>query len=303
MKNTYIRLSGMVCLAASIATMGCGGIFDITYLIANKRYTESKEERKGTGQAQTMLEVTGPMAPDGTITPACYERKRQIERSFRIDRTYEYRGGYRRDVYISATILSAITGGAIAGLTAYLCQIPPSAQNNFSQPISCMNMLFAAPSAVDTVYSAIRIATAKKPKLVGKEKHENPVALGSTATEEISVPCDPSDKLVLGNVADRSNTELLEGRTHETPAFTDGGLPVQRTATGDIKLISQPEIVNAWITNPHWVLAMVNAAGEARTIHVDRCFALRSAVSVIQPQNITLFAQQCPASPQQPQMR
>lgn len=299
MKNTRIRLSvrlsAGVCLAASLGSAGCGGIFDITYLIAGKRYTETKEERKGTGQSQVTVEIDGTLAPDGSMTPTCIERERTIERSFSIDRTYEYRGGYRRDTYIATTILSAVTGGAVAGIVGALCTRKPSPDNQFAQPISCMNLLFATPFAVDTLYSSIRIATAKKPKLVGKVKHENPLALGGAPSRQTPVACDPSDKLVLGNVRKPSDMELLQGRTNEKATLSDGAMPVQRTPTGSVALISQPDIVNAWITNPHWVLAAVNAAGEPRIIQMDRCFALRSAISVMQPQNITMFAQQCPA--------
>ncbi len=295
MKNPRIRLSALICLAASLGSAGCGGIFDITYLIAGKRYTETKEERKGTGQAQAKIEMDAQIAPDGTITPTCTERQRTIERSFTIARTYEYRGGYKRDIYIASTILSAVTGGAIAGLTAYLCQIPPSAQNNFAQPISCMNTLIAAPFAVDTLYSSIRIATAKKPKLVDKTKTENPLALSNTAAQETPLACDVSEQLILGHVEASFDAEQLGGRTNTNAVSAGESLPVKRTPTGSVALISQPDIVNAWITNPHWVLAAVNAAGEPRIIHMDRCFALRSAVSVMQPQNITMFARQCPA--------
>lgn len=297
MKNSRNRLAGLVCLAASIGTSGCGGIFDITYLIGGKQYTETKEDRKGTGQSQAKIEVDGQVAPDGTITPTCVERERGIERSFTTARTYEYRAGYKREMYISATILSALTGGAIAGLTAYLCHIPPSAQNNFAQPMSCMNMLFAAPSAVDTVYSAIRIATAKTPKLVNKTKAENPLAYSNTAVRETPVTCDPTDSIFLGYLSGASDMEQLQGYATDKPKLSAGALPVQKTPTGGILLKTQPDVVNAWVSNPQWVLASVNRDGEARTVHTDRCFVLRSAMAVIQPNLITMFGQQCPMPP------
>ena len=295
MKHAMARQGLALCVAASLGTTGCGMLFDLSYLVGSKRYDESKEERKPTGQMVTAIEYDGSIAPDGQIHLTCEERERRIERTFSVTKTYEYRGGYTRNTMIAAAVLSAVAGGAVAGIVAIGCNLPPQPGEKEPKRWSCLNALIASPFALDFGYSLIRVGMAKSPKLVDKQKNEGLVALGDIPTRQDPVACNAStERVVLGWVSGPSDIDTLNSGSSEGQKLADGALPVVLGEGDTIKLADQKEVVSAWVQNSSLGLWAVGRDGKFRSIKVNRCDALRPAISVMQGQEVSLFFQQCP---------
>lgn len=293
-RGTTRQFIALACLVTSLGTAGCGTLFDITYLIGSKRYNESKEERKPTGQVNTAIEYDSALAPDGQIRVTCEERERRIERTFSVSKTYEYRGGYTRSQYVAASILSAVAGGAVAGIIAIGCNLPVQPGEKDAKRWSCVNALYATPFAVDMGYSIIRAVTAKTPKLVDKQKNEGAIAYSTVPTRTNTVSCDSIDRVVLGNAYGSSDLESPNTDSGEGERLVNGSIPVAREADGSIKLLSQPDVVNAWVKNPGLQFLVVNREGKPRALNIDRCAALRPTVSVMQPAEQSMFFRACP---------
>ncbi len=292
--GTTRQIISLACLVTSLGTAGCGTLFDITYLIGSKRYTENKEERKPTGQVNTAIEYDSAVAPDGQIRVTCEERERRIERTFSVSKTYEYRGGYTRNMYITSAVLSAVAGGAYAGIIAIACNLPPQPGDKDVKRWDCVNALYATPFAIDMGYSIIRAVTAKTPKLVDKHKDEGAIAYSHVPTRTSVVSCDSIDRVVLGNAFGASDLEALNGGSGEGQRVLDGSIPVAREADESIKLLSQPDVVNAWVKNPGLELLVINREGKPRALKIDRCTALRPTISVMQPTGQSMFFRECP---------
>jgi len=295
MKRDNSRVLGaFVCLGALLGTSGCGVIFDVAYLVGSKRYDESKEERKPTGQVNTAIEYDSAVAPDGQIRVTCEERERRIERTFSVSKVYEYRGGYTRDKYIASAVLSAVAGGAYAGIIAIACNLPAEPGEKDVKRWSCVNALYATPFAADIGWSIIRAVTAKPPKLVDKHKNEGSIEYSSVPSRRTAVSCDSIDRVVLGNAFGPTDLEALNGGSGEGQRLADGSIPVTREADGSIKLSSQPAVVNAWVKNPGLQFLVINREGKPRALSVDRCTALRPTISVMQSTEQSMFFRECP---------
>jgi hypothetical protein len=269
-------------------------LFDLSYLVGSKRYDESKEERKPTGQVSTSIEYDSVVTPDGQIHLACEERERRIERTFSVSKTYEYRGGYTRGVHVTAAVLSAVAGGAYAGVIAIACNLPPQPGAPDTKRWSCINALYATPFAVDVGWSIIRAINAKPPKLVDKHKDEGRLAFAPIPTRSNPTSCDSIDHVVLGNVQGPSDLDALNSGTGEGQRLVEGSIPVVRGADGNIQLISQPNVVNAWAKNAGMEFWIINREGKPQPLKVDRCNTLRLTISVMQPTEQSTFFRECP---------
>ncbi len=281
----------------SLSTMGCGAVFDLAYLAGNKRFDKSTEERRPTGQVQTAIEYESAVAPDGRIQISCEERERRIERTFNVSKVYEYRGSYESGTYIATTAMSAAAGGLLAGILGGICTLPPSPQQPDALKVSCWNMLYAAPFALDIGWSLIRMGTAKEPKLVDKQKTEGQIALSEVPSRVTSVTCDSIDRVMLGNAYGSSEADVLSGHSQSSSmTLTADAIPVA-IDNGSITLASQPEVVHAWAKNSSLGLWVVNRERQPRSLKVDRCPALRPAFMIMTPAEMTLFNASCPLGP------
>jgi hypothetical protein len=290
----YLRSLAAATIVASLGSSGCGALFDMTYALGDKRYNESKEERKPTGQVISGIEYEGTVGTDGEIRLSCTDQERRIERTFSVNKTYQYRGGYKRSMYVSSAILSTVVGGAIAGIVAIGCTLPPQPGEKDPKRWSCLNALFATPFALDLGYSLVRVGMAKTPKLVDKTKNEGQLALAEVPAKSTSTTCDSVDRVVLGSVYGASEFDAINSGSSEGPKLAEGSLPVMRNETGGIKLISQPDVIHAWVLNSNLGLWVINREGKPRALKVDRCGALRPTVMAMQPADQPFFHGQCP---------
>jgi hypothetical protein len=291
----------LVCVAGLLGSTGCGTLFDITYLIGSKRYEEIKEERRPTGQVNTAIEYDSAVTPDGQIRVSCEERERSIERTFSVNKTYEYRGGFTKNTYIGAAVLSAVAGGAYAGLIAIACNVSPQPGAKDVKQWSCVNALYATPFAADVGWSIMRAVTAKKPKLVDKQKTEGAISYSPIPSRTNVVSCDSIDRVVLGHVFGSTDLQELNGRSGDGQRLAEGSIPVARDVDGTIKLGSQPSVVNAWAKNASMEMWAINREGKPRALKVDRCTALRTSISAMEPAGQQLFFRECaPPNPTAP---
>jgi hypothetical protein len=298
----HMRTLTAITLVTSLGATGCGALFDLTYLAGSKSYDERKEERKPTGQVISGIDYESAVAPDGEIRLSCTERERRIERTFSVTKVYKYRGGFTRTTYVSAAILSAVAGGAIAGIVAIGCNLPPQPGEKDPKRWSCLNALYASPFALDLGYSLIRAGTAKQPKLVDKTKNEGLLSLADVPSRSTPTTCDSVDRVVLGSVYGPSDLDAINGGSSEGQKLADGSIPIARTEAGTIKLATQPDVVHAWIQNPTLGLYVINRDGKPRTLTVDRCNALRPTISIMTPADQSMFFPQCTV-PNQPGQR
>lgn len=295
MKREISRsLGALACLGILLGVSGCGVIFDLAYVVGSKRYDESKEERKPTGQVNTAIEYDSTTAPDGQIRVTCEERERRIERTFAVSKVYEYRGGYTRSMYVTSAVLSAVAGGAYAGIIAIACNLPPQPGDKNAKQWSCVNALYATPFAADIGWSIIRAVTAKTPKLVDKHKSEGAIAYSQVPTRTTAVSCESIDRVVLGNIMGSTDLDAINGGSGEGIRLLDGSIPVNREPDGSIKLLSQPNVVNAWVKNPGMQFLVINREGQPRPLIINRCVVLRSAISVMQPTEQSMYFRECP---------
>jgi hypothetical protein len=291
--------------ASALGTAGCGGLFDVVYLIGNKRTSTTVDERSPTGQVHQRIEYEGRAGSAGVVEVTCEERERRIERASSVEKTYRYRGGYTSAPYIGSAALSAVTTGAVAGVIALVCMNEKDSTQ--AQKESCLqNMLFATPFAVDTVYSSIRAATAKTPKLIEKRRSNPRLVFSETPSRTAPASC-VSARLVLRPMAgpsEQSADDLLSGAPPPpAPLFMDGATAVALPPDGKVDLRSQPEVVSKWADDPGLALWLVGADGRPRRLEVNRCDALKPLLDMLPPPAQTKLLTSCAPKPAQPAAR
>jgi hypothetical protein len=282
-------------LAAAPLVMGCGLLFDGVYLIASKRYTDTVQERKPTGQVITAVEYAAVPGDGGQTRLSCEERERRIERSFTVEKTFQRRGGFDTGTYVGAATVSGLVATITAVTLAAVCLREPKPG---AKRLSCLSMLAAAPFAVDVIYSIIRAKTAKPAKLVDKHTSEVTLDFAPQPTRTKPVPCDTVQQVMLGYVVGPSDTDALNGRGEgQKPHFADGALPVTLGEGGTFSLAEQPDVVRAWAKNASLGLWVVDGEGAPRRLTIDRCTALRPVSAMLVGEELSAFQRSCPLSP------
>ncbi|MFO0593607.1 MAG: hypothetical protein U0441_39060 [Polyangiaceae bacterium] len=267
------------------ALSGCGGIFDIAYLASHRTTEESVTEHKPTGQTHRALEFEGSAGTAGVLQLTCEDRDRMIERASSVHKTYRYIGGYTSSPYIATAVLSGVTAGAVAGIIALACE--NDAKSTPEQKTSCLqNMLFATPFAVDSVYSSIRAATAKKPKLIEKEVSSPVLTLSEKPVRAAPVACDASQVFLKdpSGPMELSATQILSGEQEDkTPLSLEGAVRVPVSPEGQIRLGELPELVRYWGDNPSFIFWVVDPDGRAHRLSINRCQALGPVSNLLTP--------------------
>lgn len=291
--KTRVALALGVGLSA-LGTSGCGLLLDSAYLISNKHYDETVQERKPTGRTRTAVEYDAAVSVDGSVHLACAERERRIERASSVQKTFERRGGFDSPVYIGTAVLSGVAAGVVSGVIAAICLQKPE-DPKAEQP-SCLNMLYAAPFAFDVGWSAIRAATAKPAKLVEKRSTEAVLALSEKPVRTAPLRCD-SARVVLGQAVDHfdpSEADILNGVTDRQARLQDGAIAVAVAPDGTITPKAQPDMLRAWLNDGGLGLWVVDAEGKPHSLRVDRCEVLRPAAPALASDAQIKLSQACP---------
>ena len=96
-------------IAAALCASGCGVTLDVAYLISNKQYNETAEERRPTGQVSTAIEYDAAVSPDGQARLSCEQRERTIDRTWTVEKTFQRRGGFDSSTYVGTASISALS--------------------------------------------------------------------------------------------------------------------------------------------------------------------------------------------------
>lgn len=286
--------------ATALGTSACGGLFDVVYLIGNKHTSTTIDERSPTGQVHSAVEYDGGADQKGSVQIVCEDRERRIERASSVTKNYRYRGGYTQPVYITTTVLSAVWTGAIAGVIALACE--KDEKSTEPQKEACLvNMLAATPFAIDMIYSSVRAARAKEPKLVEKT-HSNPYLVFSEAPSRAApVSCDQA-RLYLrpegGPPEQRAEDILSNVPPDPAPFFLEGATAIPLPPDGKVTLRDKPEIVQKWADDPRLALWIVGADGRQHKLTVNRCEALKPLADMLPPPAQTKFFLSCAPPPQ-----
>lgn len=177
----------LVLLCLALAASSCGLLIDGAYLLSGNKSYQDVEQRRPTGQEQTLperrLSFDGPR-----VHVVCEDVTRGVDRVWSVHKTYENQGGWYQAHWLPVILEGAI-GGGLAIAFAAKCNDPTSG-------ISCDLMYSTIPFAVDVTYSLIRLLTISPPKLVDKvlttprtDPHPTPSAKATTA-------CEPDAELV-----------------------------------------------------------------------------------------------------------
>lgn len=284
---------------AAPSLCGCGGVFDIAYLASHKTTEETTQERSPTGQVHRALEFEGSAGSAGVLQIQCTDSDRMVERSSSIRKTYRYIGGYTSTPYIATAVISGVTAGAVAGVIAMVCE--NDAKSTDAEKTACLqNMLAATPFAVDSMYSTIRAATAKEPKLVEKSVGTPTFVFSERPVRSTPIACDTS-KIYLKDQSGPpppNPDDLLNGRDDKAPLPLAGALELPVTPDGKIPLRMLPEAVHRWADNRDLVLWLVDPEGRAHRLRVERCAALTPVADMLPPDARMRLVQSCaPPSP------
>lgn len=280
------------CLILGSLASGCGAMMDTAYVLGDGRFEESTDEYTPTEHAETAVEYE--IGPD--LALQCFSRTRQIERSARVTKTFEYRGGFEKSYYTGAAITDVVFGGLLAGVLTGMCL-------SDEPPVSCTSVLWAAPFAVDGIYSAVRAATVRKPVLVDKSRGTSVLGYGEVPLDEQPTDCGDVTRIWLGTASGSSRQQRLEyGGAKQR--IEDGSMEVMlqgNATTGSSTLVVTNDVATTWLRKSWVALWAEKADGTVERVRSDRCSVLRPFATNFVGTERADFDRACPLpSPAQP---
>jgi len=265
-----------------IASLGCAGTFDLLY---GDRFTRRSDESAPTGETVERYEYRTSEVGEAL---ECTLTERSIERRRAVIKTYRRRGGLGPNLYGGAIAADAVFGGLAGGAMLALC---------LNDHLSCWHMLWASPFALDMLYGAVRLAMARPPVLIQKERSEDWAAVGDVPIAEVPTQCTEVSAVRLG-ISQGSSNASASGEGDELQSFAPGFVDVP---LGTEHLLSfGKEVLETWVEHPTFDLWVVDAQGAARRIEgINRCKAIvhhRNAIPVTERSAALQAA--CPPEPQ-----
>ncbi len=279
-------------LCASIA--GCGAVFDTAYTLTDGKFSESETDNRPTEHTENSIEYE----VGADLALQCFARTRRIERTATISKTFEYRGGFEKSTYAGAAVADGLIGALVAGTMLGICTSEES-------DVSCLNMTWASPFAIDLVYSLIRHKTVRPPVLVGKTRSSDSLVHGATPIDEQQTDCSSVASLWLGTATGPSRVERLNSGGEEQ-RLREGAIavalvsaPAGSTAPTEPALVQahlslSPEVAQAWASQNDLALWVQNGQGTISRVLVDRCTVLRPLAHSFVGEVRTTFDQNCP---------
>lgn len=281
-------MRGVVAMAMAflVASSGCAATVDATYLLGDGRYTRSASESRPLAQTIDRIEYEAAVEPDGTMRVACFARTRQVQRTWHVVKTYRYRGGYGKQAYLATAIGDVLFGALVAGTFLGICR-------NDETDVSCWNMLYATPFALDLGYSLIRYATARTPILIDKSSTQGTLGLVAEPLHEQATACESLASLWLGSATGPDDVQILLGHAGDadTRALAQGAIELALDPTHTIALT--PEVAERWALFAGLGLFAVDRDGVPHSIAVDRCALLRPLSASLSADAQTAYQQQC----------
>jgi hypothetical protein len=252
-------------MAILLANSGCVATVDMAYWLGDGRYIDSASESRPIAQTIDRFEYEAAVEPDGSMRLACFARTRQVKRTWEVVKTYRYRGGYQREVYAAVTLFDVLFGAVVAGTAFALC-------TDEDPDLSCWNVLYATPFALDIVYAGIRFATVRPPVLIGKSAYEGDLGFVDQPAHEQATACESLASLWLGAATGPDDLQILNGSTGNR-SLVEGAVEIVLDPTLTIALT--PEVAERWALQASLDLLVVDRDGIPHRLAADRCALLR----------------------------
>jgi hypothetical protein len=285
-------MRGLVTAATAIllANSGCTATVDVAYLLDNGRYTVSNGESRPLPQTIDLVEYEAAVEPDGSTRVACFARTRQLARTWQVTRTYRYRGGFDREVYMGTALLDVIFGAVTAGLLLKFCSEEDS-------NLSCWNTLYATPFALDLAYAGIRFAMARPPVLIDKSSSEGTLSFIDQPVHEQATACESLASLWLGSATGPDDLQVLGGHAADTSArsLAEGALEIVLDPTRAIALT--PEVAERWALQASLHLFAVDRDDIPHRLAADRCALLGPVSASLSADAQAAYQSECKPSP------
>jgi hypothetical protein len=278
----------------ALPLLGCGLLVDSAYLLGDGHYRDSAEESAPTGETARRLEAEVTPDPDGALRLGCTARTRSIERSWQVQRTYQRQGGFEADTYTATAVLDGVVGAVVAGVLLGFCTHEDS-------DLSCWNMLYASPFALDLGYSLIRRATARPAVLVDKSRSRDRLRHGAEPLAEQPTSCDWVSSLWVGGATGPSDEAFLNGEGEGAARHLGPGA-VEVPLGPDGQVILHGEAAASWAGQSWAGLWAIDHQGVPHQVRVDRCGALRPHAAGLSEAALQSFQNDCPL-PQPPSTR
>jgi hypothetical protein len=284
-------MRGLVAIAIAIllANSGCAATIDAAYLIGDGRYTRSTGESQPIPQTIDRVEYESAVEPDGSMRVACFARTRQVKRTWWVTKTYRYRGGYGKEAYAATALLDVLFGATVAGTVLALCM-------DEDPDLSCWNMLYATPFAVDIGYAGIRYATARSPVLIDKSSSEGALGFVDEPIHEQATACESLASLWLGSATGPGDLQILSGHAEGagTRSLAAGALEIVLDPTRVIPLA--PEVAERWALQASLNLFAVDRDGIPYQLAADRCALLRPVHASLSADAQAAYQSECTPS-------
>jgi hypothetical protein len=237
------------------------------YLLDDGRYTVSASESRPLAQTIDRVEYEIAVEPDGSMRVACFARTRQLKRTWQVIKTYRYRGGFDKKVYAATVLLDVIFGATVAGTVLGLC-------SREDPDLSCWNMLYATPFALDMGYAGIRYAMARSPVLIDKSSTEGALGFVDEPIHQQATACERLASLWLGSATGPDDLQILGGQAEGAGArsLTAGALEIVLDSTRTIVLT--PEVAERWALQARLHLFAVDRDDIPHQLAADRCALL-----------------------------
>lgn len=268
----------------------CGLMADGTYRLGSKTYKETVSDASPTAETIERVEYLAARQTDTTIALTCHARTRQIERRWDTDKIFQYRGGYRRSTYVATAIIDGVVGAIVTGSLLGICTSGES-------QISCYNMLWGAPFALDAIYSVVRAKTVGEPVLINKKRWPDQLAIGSAPLTDTPVACDQLEGVWFGRTHGMSDNAALE-RASEGPLRTFDERAIELAVTveddGSRAVVIDAEVAAAWARDYSADIWVKDRQQELHQVDVDRCGVLRPFAARFDAETRKEFDQDCP---------
>jgi hypothetical protein len=279
-----MMMRGLVAIAIVLASSGCAATVDAVYLIGDGRYTQSTHESRPLAQTIDRVEYESAVEPDGSVRVACFARTWQVKRTWEVVKTYRYRGGYDKSVYAAVVLLDVMFGATVAGSVLALCR-------GDDPDLSCWNMLWATPYALDIGYAWIRYFMVRSPVLIDKSSSEGTLGLVDEPLHEQATACESLASLWLGSATGPDDLQILGGHAEGARSLAAGALEIVLDETRAITLT--PEVAERWALQASLNLFAVDQEGIPHHLAADRCALLRPVQASLSADAQTAYQSEC----------
>ncbi len=272
-------------------TGGCGATFDLAYSLGNKKYTDHEEQTFPTRQVHQQHEYSVTVLSKQTLQLNCFSSERRVERGWKVFKTYSYRGGWTKSTYGTTAIVDGIFGSLVAGVAIASC-------SDNENPYQCPQLAWAAPFAVDIVYSLLRRGAVRKPVLSNRSSSGETMQLGKFPNYINPTGCSEVSDIWLGTTSGSSALQQLNGSNGPNLSIDQGAQEVILDANRF--MLIDLAIAYYWLHHTGASIWTRDIESKVRPVPIERCNTLRPFYGQLAPQERQLLDSQCPLPKTEP---